>query len=133
MPILTLYLATLIPFLALDAVMLTRVIAPLFRADLGEAVLGTPRAVPAILFYAGYIAGTVWIVGLPALKGGGAGQALWQGAILGAMAYGTYELTNLATLRDWTWRMTLTDLAWGTVLTAVAAAIGVAVTRWIHG
>jgi uncharacterized membrane protein len=49
------------------------------------------------------------------------------------MAYGTYELTNLATLRDWTWRMTLTDLAWGTVLTAVAAAIGVAVTRWIHG
>ena len=56
-------------------------------------------------------------------------QALLAGALLGAMAYGTYEFTNFATLKDWHWRMVALDLAWGTALTGVSAWAGVVITR----
>ena len=51
-------------------------------------------------------------------------DALWRGAVFGLCAYGTYDLTNQATLRDWPWMVTLIDLAWGSTLTAVVAAAG---------
>jgi uncharacterized membrane protein len=130
--LIVLYLATMLPFLALDAAMLSTVIAPLFRQSLGAQVLDAPRLFPAALFYLGYGAGVLHFAALPAFRGAGAGQALAQGALLGALAYGTYELTNLATLRDWTLRMTVTDLVWGAVLTGISCAIGVAVTRWLY-
>lgn len=126
---LILYLVTLILFAALDAVMLTLVMAPLFRASLGDAILDAPRIVPAAAFYLTYIAGLVWLVSLPALRADDPGQALTRGAVVGFMAYATYELTNHATLRDWTWRMVATDLTWGTVLTAFAAWAGVMILR----
>jgi uncharacterized membrane protein len=82
-----------------------------------------------MVFYLFYVAGVVWFVSLPALRAGAPWQALVQGAVLGAMAYGTYEFTNYATLRDWAPKMVAIDLAWGTVLTGMAAAAGV----WITG
>ena len=51
-------------------------------------------------------------------------------ALIGAMGYGTYEFTNLSTLKDWTWRMVATDFTWGTLLTGTSATVGVAVARW---
>jgi uncharacterized membrane protein len=126
---LILFLATLMIFAALDAVMLTLVIAPLFRAALGEALLATPRVLTAGLFYLVYAGGLVWLVSLPALRAGDPMQALTRGAVAGFMAYATYELTNHATLRDWTWRMVAVDLAWGTMLTAFAAWAAVTILR----
>lgn len=105
----------------------------MFKRHAGAILLDGVRAVPAVLFYLGYIAGLVTLVSWPAFRADQPGQALWQGAVLGAMAYGTYELTNLATLRAWNWSMVAVDLAWGTVLTAVAAWAGVWVARTLAG
>ena len=60
----------------------------------------------------------------PALAGGGYRAALLNGAILGFIAYGCYEATNMATLRGWTWRIVIVDVTWGTALTALTAVIG---------
>ena len=133
MQILTLYATTAAIFLILDAIMLNTVMAPLFRQYLGDAILDTPRIGPAVAFYLFYIAGLLILISLPALRDGDILRALWQGALLGAIAYGTYEWTNYATLADWHPRMVFTDWAWGTVLTGVSAAGGVWATRSILG
>ena len=131
MQIVTLYLTTALVFLGLDAVMLKHVMRPLFEARLGDQLLADPRFGPAGVFYLFYVAGVVWFVSLPALWDGKALHALASGALLGAMAYGTYEFTNYATLRAWDLRMVATDLIWGTVLTGTSAFIGVIVTQKI--
>ena len=129
MPIFTLYAATLIPFLALDALMLRFVMQPLFARHIGPLLADPIGFGPAVLFYAAYIAGLIWLVSIPALKSGG---GVWlAAAVLGAMAYGTYEFTSYAVMRDWHWTMVATDLIWGTVLTSVSAVIGVWVVRML--
>lgn len=124
-----LYIVTAIVFLGLDAVMLTRVMRPLFETHIGPLLLDSPRLGPAALFYLAYVAGLLWFVSLPALRADLPVQALIAGAVLGAMAYGTYEFTNLATLRDWSWQMVVVDVTWGAVLTGFSAWAGVMVVR----
>lgn len=127
MPVIVLYLVTAATFLLLDAVMLRLVMQPLFRRHLGDQLLDGIRLAPAVAFYALYIAGLVWLVSLPALRGG---AALWlPAAVIGFMAYGTYEFTSYAVMRNWHWQMVATDVIWGTALTAVSAAAGVWVVR----
>lgn len=84
---------------------------------------------PALVLYAFYVAGAVWLVSLPALHHGSVPEAALNGAILGALAYGTYEFTNMSTLRGWDWTMVATDTAWGTILTAASVAAGAWVVR----
>lgn len=127
MPILTLYLSTAAVFLFLDAVMLALVMKPLFLRHIAPLMLDNIRVMPALLFYAAYVAGLVYLVSYPAMKSGGA--VLLPAIILGAMAYGTYEFTNYAILRDWHWSMVVVDVAWGGVLTGFAAWAGLAITR----
>jgi len=124
-----LYAVTALVFLAADAVMLRSVLQPLFARHLGDALLDSPRMGAAVVFYLAYVAGLVWLVSLPALRAGAPGQALINGAILGAMAYGTYEVTNYATLRAWSLQQVVVDGLWGTAVTAGAAWIGLVVTR----
>lgn len=124
-----LYLSTAATFLVLDALMLKTVIGPTFQRHLGGILLDEFRLGPAVAFYLMYVAGLLWFVSIPALRADLPVQALIGGAILGAMAYGTYEFTNLATLRDWSWSMVALDLTWGSVLTAVSAFVGVSVAR----
>lgn len=133
MRIALLYISTAAVFLALDATMLSLVLQPLFRAYLGAQLLDGFRLVPAMVFYVGYIAGVLWFVSVPALRRNSPRRALIGGAALGAMAYGTYELTNHATLRDWAWPMVVVDMAWGTVLTGVSAWAGVRITGRLTG
>lgn len=130
---LTLYAVTALIFLGADAVALPTVIAPLFREHLGDALLESPRFGAAAVFYLAYVAGLVWLVSWPAYAEGAPGRALLQGAVVGLMAYGTYEFTNYATLRDWRPVMVAVDLSWGTVLTGASAWAGVTITRAIYG
>ena len=126
-----LYASTAVIFLGLDAIMLTAVMRPLFQRHIGGMLLADIRMVPAALFYLAYIAGLTYLVGLPGLKTGA--PVLIPAAIIGAMAYGTYEFTNYATLRDWHPSMVATDLIWGTVLTGFSVWAGVAITRALTG
>jgi uncharacterized membrane protein len=127
MSLIILYVATAVVFLALDALMLSFVMAPLFRQHLGEALLTDMRYVPAILFYLCYIAGLVFLVSWPALRDGA--PVILPALVIGAMAYGTYEFTSYAVMKDWHPSMVAVDLTWGTLLTAFAAWAGVAFTR----
>lgn len=129
MQIATLYIATTLIFLILDALMLRFHMQPLFARHLGPLLAENICWVPAVLFYLGYIAGLVYLVSLPALKTGSA--IVIPAAIIGAMAYGTYEFTSYAIMKDWHISMLMTDFVWGTVLTAVSAWGGVAVVKLI--
>lgn len=127
-----LYAITAFLFLACDAVMLTLVMKPLFTRHLGDSMRDSPMIAPAGLFYLAYVAGIVVLVSLPALKAADASRAAWQGAVIGAMAYGTYEFTSMTIMKDWSWSMVATDTIWGTLLTGFAAWAGVTVMLRFH-
>ncbi len=131
MYLLVLILVTGLIFLIADALMLPNVIKPLFEQHLGDAMLDDIRVVPAALFYVIYMAGVIWFAGWPALRDGAPSTALLNGAILGFVAYGTYELVSWTVMRDWHPSMVAVDMAWGTVLTAVSAWGGVMAARAI--
>lgn len=127
MQLASLYISTAAIFLVLDALMLRFHMAPLFERFIGPMMLENIRVAPAALFYLAYVAGLLYLVSVPALKAGA--PVLIPAAILGFMAYGTFEFTNYAIMKGWNLRMVITDVAWGTVLTAVSAWGGLAVTR----
>lgn len=122
-----LYVVTAVIFLGLDAVMLKLHMQPLFKRFLGDQLLTDIRIVPAALFYLAYVAGLVYLVSFPALKSGTG--IIIPAAIIGAMAYGTYEFTSYAIMKSWSPVLVANDLVWGTVLTAFSAWAGVALTR----
>ncbi len=130
MTIAILYAATFAVFLALDFIGLKFLLKPLFARHIPDMLLERPRFGPAVLFYAFYIACLLWFVSWPAVQAGHALVDVFApAALLGAMAYGTYEFTNWATLKGWNGRMVATDLIWGTVLTGTSAVLGVALLR----
>lgn len=133
MQIVTLYLATALVFLIIDVIALKAWLKPMFDAQLGDWMREEPNMGAAAAFYLFYIAGVLYFVSLPALQDGGVVKALLTGAFLGAVAYGTYEFTNYATLTRWSLQMVVTDVLWGAFLTAISAAAGVLVVKAIWG
>jgi uncharacterized membrane protein len=127
MSLVVLYLSTAGVFLALDALMLGFVMRPLFERHIGPLLADPIRLGPAAAFYLAYVAGLVYLVSLPGLRQGA--PVLLPAAVIGAMAYGTYEFTSYAVMRDWHLSMVVTDTLWGTVLTAFSAWAGLAITR----
>jgi len=124
------YVATFILFLAVDFVGLSYMIKPVFTRYIGPLMLENFRVVPAFLFYAFLIFVVMWFVSWPALTEGK--SLLWvfgSAALIGAAAYGTFEFTNYAILKDWNITMVVLDLAWGTTVTGATAAAGVAIAR----
>mgnify|MGYP001820033401 FL=1 len=126
-----LYLSTAVIFLVIDAVVLTTVMKPLFEKHLGEALLQDIRLVPAMLFYLFYIFALQWLVTAPALETGLSWRLALNAAVFGAVAYGTYEFTNWATLKAWSWEMVAVDFSWGIILTTLSALGGLYVTRML--
>jgi len=129
MSLFILYAATTIIFLALDAVMLTLFMKPLFTRHLGDAMRESPALLAAGVFYLFYTAGLIYLVSWPALKS--QTSPILPAAILGALAYGTYEFTSYAIMKGWSWQMVAADVTWGTVLTAFSAWAGVTIVRAI--
>lgn len=129
MSLLVLVVVTGVIFLIADAVMLSTVMQPLLAQHLGETLREGIRPLPAVLFYVVYMAGVVWFAGWPALRDGTPATALLNGAILGFVAYGTYELTSWTVMRDWHPSMVAADMAWGATVTAVSAWGGVMAAR----
>ncbi|MGR3724067.1 DUF2177 family protein [Abyssibius alkaniclasticus] len=129
MSILALYAITLVSFLLADAIGLRFLVKPVFDQYIAHLYAEPLRYVPAGLFYLGYVAGILWFVSLPALRAGDPMAALLGGFLLGLMAYGTYEFTNYATLRDWTLHQVAVDTLWGGVLTGFSAWLGVTAMR----
>lgn len=127
------YAVTLILFLAADMAWLSTMTGRFYRPILGDLLLAKPNLAPAAAFYLLYPAGLMLFVVLPALRGGGAAHAAVWGALFGLFTYGTYDLTNQATLRNWSTTLTVVDVAWGTLLGAGAAAGATWITAWLTG
>jgi len=125
-----LYLTTAATFLILDAIMLTLLMKPLFSRHIGPLMADPIRLAPAALFYLAYVAGLIYLVSLPALRTDA--PLILPALIIGLMAYGTYEFTSYAIMRDWHWTMVATDTLWGGILTAFSAWAGVTITRLIY-
>lgn len=124
----TAYLATLVCFLGLDALWIGTMTQLLYRPSLGPLLAPEVNWLAAVLFYAIYIGGLVYFAVAPALASANATVALRRGALLGLLAYATYDLTNQATLRDWPWVVTFADLAWGTFVSGTASWFAARVT-----
>lgn len=127
------YALTAVVFLGLDAVWLSTMADRVYRPALGRLMLERFDVAPALAFYVVYLVGVIVFAVAPGLEARRWTTALGHGALLGLVAYATYDLTNQATLRDWPWRVTLVDLCWGTCVTGAAAAIGCRVTQWLAG
>lgn len=121
MQFLSAYAAALIVFGILDAVWLSIMGRVLYRPTLGSLMLDNLRWAPALVFYFLFPVGVVHFAVLPAFAASSLTTALVNGGFLGLLAYGTYDLTNHATLRVWTLTLTLVDVAYGTVATALVA------------
>ena len=123
------YLGAGVAIAALDAVYLTVAGSKVDRPTLDPLLADQVNLPAAVAFYLMYIAG-VLILAVEPNKDLGLGKTARTGAILGAFAYATYDLTNQATLKIWATRITLIDITWGTVLTCVGASVGYLILRW---
>lgn len=122
-PLLVRYLVTTGVFLLIDVAWLALIAPKLYKANIGHLMADKPNLPAAGVFYLLYIAALLFFVIDPALVKGSAWQAVWIGAFLGLVMYATYDLTNLATLKDWPLKITAIDLAWGTFITAATSGI----------
>ena len=118
------YLATLASICIGDFVWLGAVAIGFYQSAVGPLLLAHPNWPAAAAFYALYAAGTVIFAVMPALRAGSWPKALLLGALFGFFAYATYDLTNLATLKGWSLGVTIVDIAWGMVVTGMAATVG---------
>ncbi len=126
------YIATGIAFALIDSVWLRSMYTRLYKPEIGELLYkGGVRMGPAVAFYALYILGMMVFAVGPALKTGQWQTALVQGALLGFFCYMTYDLTNFATLKVWSTKVTVLDIIWGTFLTGSASLAGYWVTSKI--
>ncbi len=122
-------IATAAAFLIIDLVWISYFLADVYEAQLGDMMRQSPNGVAAAAFYIAYIAGIFYFAVRPALDENRVGPAVLNGALLGALAYGTYTLTNYAIFARWSMALVLSDIAWGAFLTAITAAIGYRVAR----
>lgn len=117
------YVSALIAFLLIDYIWISKIAMAFYREQMGHLMLDTPRLGVAAAFYLLYVAAIVVFAVNPALEKQQWLTAAFYGGLLGLVAYGTYDITNLATLKDWPMIVTLVDMIWGTALTAATATI----------
>jgi uncharacterized membrane protein len=119
------YGATGLAFALIDSVWLRSMYKRLYKPEIGDLLYaGGVRMGPAIVFYLLYILGMMIFAVGPALGDGRWQTALLKGAMLGFFCYATYDLTNYATLKVWSLKVTLLDMVWGTFLTGSASLVG---------
>ena len=116
-----LYLATFGVFFVIDLIWLLVMNSRFYKVQLSELMAEKVKWLPAILFYLLFIVGVLLLVVLPAVDHGTWVSALLLGGLLGMISYGTYDLTNLASIKNWPLKVSIVDIIWGTFLSAVVA------------
>ncbi len=133
MKYLLLFLITTLIFFAVDMLWLGVIAKNFYRDKLSFIFTGEVNWAPAIIFYLIYIAGILYFSILPGLDGGNWKMVLLNGAILGFLCYATYDLTNMATIKQWPLIVVFVDIAWGTLLTGTVAVLSyLAAVKWLH-
>ncbi len=124
MQFLAAYAGAAVAFVILDAIWLGTVAKSFYFTQLAGLLREKPDLRVAAAFYVIYVAGIVYFAVTPALNSGGMTRALMNGAMLGFLAYATYDATNLATLKGYPAIVAVVDVVWGAFLTGTAAAAG---------
>ena len=117
------YIIAFITFFLIDIVWLVVVARKLYRQELGFLMSDKPNWIAAAIFYLIFILGIVFFVIHPALEKGSWTYALFAGLLFGFITYATYDLTNLATIKNWPLKITIIDLIWGTSLGGLVSTI----------
>lgn len=123
MPYLQQYLIATVIFFGIDLVWLTTIAKSFYARHLGYLMSPTPNLAAAGLFYLINILGIVLLVVAPSVKSNSITQLLWSAALYGLCTYATYDLTNLATIKDWPLIVTIVDLIWGIALTTAVSLL----------
>ena len=128
---LKLYLASLVVFFAVDMVWLGLVASSFYKKHLGYLMAPTINWYAAIIFYLLFILGILVFVVLPGIKENSLLNTILRAVLFGLITYATYDLTNLATIKDWPLPVTLVDLVWGMVLSTIVSVAGFYVAKWL--
>jgi uncharacterized membrane protein len=126
------YLATLGAFFVIDMIWLGLVARTFYRQQIGFLLTPHTNWVAALLFYLLFIVGIVVFVVMPGLRDTALHTTLLRAALFGLVCYATYDLTNLATVKDWPLLVTIVDLLWGMVLSTAVGYIGLLAARWLR-
>jgi uncharacterized membrane protein len=124
MNLLLTYLAVAVTFVAVDMIWLGMMVERLYRPALGDMLRTAPNFPAASVFYLLYPVGLIIFAVLPAHQEHSALKAFTQGMMFGCFTYATYDLTNQATLRNWSTALTVADICWGTFLAGLSAWLG---------
>ena len=129
MPYVITYVGAVVTLFAIDMVWLSLVAVTFYKTHLGYLLRATPLWPAAVAFYLFYVVGILYFASYPAVQSGGWLRALLTGALFGALAYATYDLSNFATVKDWPLIVVVVDIAWGVVLTSVVSTVGYFIAR----
>lgn len=116
-------------FLGIDMVWLTAVAPKFYKSQIGHLMADKAKLLPAAIFYILFVAAMVYFVIAPALEHQNLTRLILSAAIFGLVTYATYDLTNMATLRDWPLLVTVVDIAWGTFLSLAVSLITYLIRR----
>lgn len=120
---LKLYLVSLAAFLAIDLLWLGLVARSFYQQYIGFLMAPSPNWFVAIIFYLLFIVGILFFVVVPGLESNSLKATLLRAALFGLITYATYDLTNLATLKDWPALLSIVDMLWGMVLSVLVSYI----------
>ena len=126
-----LYFVTLAAFLAIDAIWLALVARTFYRRYLDWLMAANPNWIAALAFYLLFVVGVLVFVVVPGVEDGSLRTTLLKGALFGLIAYGTYDLTNQATVKNWPLTITAVDMVWGTALSVAVGYIGFLAGKWL--
>lgn len=125
------YVLTFLVFLIVDLTWLGFIARGLYKKYLGGFLSDNVNWTAAIIFYLIYVAGILIFAVYPAVSKDSVIHAIIMGALLGFLAYATYDLTNLATLKGWPVQIVIIDILWGSALTLIVSIAGFYITKWI--
>ena len=126
-----LYGISVVVFFAIDFVWLSTATSRIYKPYLGDLLADQPKLGVAAGFYLLYVVGILALAVIPGLQEGSVVGALWRGALFGFLAYATYDLSNLATIRDWPWQVSAIDMVWGTTLNSAVAVASYYAGVWL--
>ena len=122
---------TSIIFLIIDVIWLSYTVKYFYKPQLGDLLNEKPVMWAAIGFYLVYVIGLSIVILQPAIINDSISQAFWMGLVFGIVAYGTYNLTNMATVKNWSSYVVFVDMFWGGILTGTSSATGIFIAKKI--
>jgi len=123
--------ATFVVMVVIDLLWLGVIARNLYQEGMGELMSPQPRVAAAALFYLLYPVGLVIFAVTPGVQADSVARAAVLGALFGLFAYSTYDLTNLAVIRNWPVALSFIDIAWGTLVSGLSSASGAIALRWL--